>query len=66
MESGVARVVVGMRHPLPHMRGAALACLRSRGVEVDLLESEVEAGRGGLDGAAALRACLDVNAVRVN
>eukprot|EP00887_Chlorella_sp_A99_P007630 scaffold20.g7630.t1 len=37
VEAGVARVVVGLRHPLPHARGAAVAALRSAGLEVLVL-----------------------------
>lgn len=33
----VGRVVIGMRHPLPHHRGAAIAALRAAGVTVDVL-----------------------------
>jgi diaminohydroxyphosphoribosylaminopyrimidine deaminase/5-amino-6-(5-phosphoribosylamino)uracil reductase len=35
--AGVARVVVGLRHPLPHLRGRAVAALRRAGVRVDVL-----------------------------
>jgi pyrimidine deaminase RibD-like protein len=31
---GVARVVVGLRHPLPHARGVAIKALRSAGIVV--------------------------------
>lgn len=34
---GVRRVVLGLRHPLPHLRGAAIAQLRAAGVRVDVL-----------------------------
>lgn len=34
LSAGVARVVVALKHPLPHMRGAAIQALRSAGVAV--------------------------------
>ena len=64
LRSGVARVVVGMRHPLSHMRGAALSHLQASGVDVQLLEAHADAGTAGTPAAAALRACLDANEVR--
>ena len=35
--AGVARCVVGLRHPLPHLRGRAVAALRAAGLRVDVL-----------------------------
>ena len=37
VQAGVARVVVGLRHPLPHLRGVAVGDLRAAGLEVDVL-----------------------------
>lgn len=37
-EAKVARVVVGMKHPLAHLRGTGIAALRSRGIAVGELE----------------------------
>jgi pyrimidine deaminase RibD-like protein len=64
VQSAVARVVVGMRHPLSHMRGAAIALLRSRGIEVQLLETERDAMVEGTLAHAAMRSCLNANEVR--
>ncbi len=36
VRGGVARVVVGLRHPMPHFRGAAVEALRRAGVEVQV------------------------------
>ncbi|KAL6756403.1 hypothetical protein V8C86DRAFT_79851 [Haematococcus lacustris] len=35
--AGVQRVVLGLRHPLPHMRGAAVQAFYSHGLAVDVL-----------------------------
>ena len=37
IQSGIQRCVIGMRHPLLHLRGKAVAALRSAGVQVDVL-----------------------------
>lgn len=37
VQAGVSRVVIGMRHPLPHCRGAAIQELRQHGLRVDVL-----------------------------
>lgn len=36
VRSGAARVVVGLRHPAPHFRGAAVEALRRAGVVVQV------------------------------
>lgn len=40
IEAGVSRVVVGLRHPLQHLRGEAVQLLRSRGVTVGESQSD--------------------------
>ncbi|DBA99900.1 hypothetical protein WJX77_000507 [Trebouxia sp. C0004] len=37
IQAGVSRVVIGIRHPLAHCRGAAIQELRQHGVRVDVL-----------------------------
>ena len=60
VEAGVARVVVGLRHPLPHLRGGAIAALRAAGVAVAVLgEAACAAPTEQQD--AALDACLLAN-----
>ncbi len=34
IDAGVSRVVIGLRHPLPHARGQAIKALRTAGVSV--------------------------------
>ncbi|PKI66903.1 hypothetical protein CRG98_012666 [Punica granatum] len=41
VQAGIARVVVGMRHPLQHLRGNAVLALRSQGVRVDVLGEDL-------------------------
>ncbi|KAL6779588.1 RFD2 [Auxenochlorella protothecoides x Auxenochlorella symbiontica] len=43
--SGISRVVLGLRHPLPAFSGVAVAALRGAGVEVDIL-GETQVGPG--------------------
>ncbi|KAJ1443570.1 YbiA-like superfamily [Sesbania bispinosa] len=38
---GIKRVVIGMRHPLHHLRGNAVRALRSQGLRVDLLGEDL-------------------------
>ena len=61
VQAGVARVVVGLRHPMPHASGRAVAALREQGVRVDVL-GECAAQR---DAEAVLEearyACLEAN-----
>ncbi|KAK4741644.1 hypothetical protein SAY87_025232 [Trapa incisa] len=42
VQSGIARVVIGMRHPLQHLRGNAISALRSQGVHVDILGEDLQ------------------------
>ncbi len=58
--AGVARVVVGLRHPLPHLRGAAIAQLRAAGVAVQVL-GEAPCSATPAEAEAALDACLAAN-----
>ncbi len=37
IQAGVSRVVIGIRHPLAHCRGAAIQELRQHGIRVDVL-----------------------------
>jgi len=46
LEAGIARCVIGMRHPLPHFRGKAIEALRAAGVVVEILEEEDQDGAG--------------------
>lgn len=46
VRGGVSRVVVGMRHPLQHLRSKAVAALRANGVRVDVLTDAVRLGGG--------------------
>ena len=39
LSAGVARVVVGLPHPVPHFRGQAVRALRAAGIQVDVLSS---------------------------
>ena len=70
MGAGVRRVVVGLRHPLPHLRGVAIAELRAAGLEVAVLGeapcSACDAGGSSSNGGASLEqqardACLAAN-----
>lgn len=42
VKSGIKRVVVGIRHPLKHLRGSAIQALRSEGVQVDVLGENLQ------------------------
>lgn len=35
-------MVIGMRHPLQHLRGNAVCALRSQGVQVDILGEDLQ------------------------
>lgn len=37
VQANVSRVVIGIRHPLAHCRGAAIHDLRQHGIKVDVL-----------------------------
>ncbi|XP_043688654.1 riboflavin biosynthesis protein PYRR, chloroplastic isoform X2 [Telopea speciosissima] len=58
IKAGISRVVVGIRHPLRHLRGNAIRALRSEGVQVDVLGEDLQSEAT----EEALKACLFVNA----
>ncbi|XP_023515559.1 riboflavin biosynthesis protein PYRR, chloroplastic-like [Cucurbita pepo subsp. pepo] len=58
VQAGIKRVVVGIRHPLQHLRGNAVRALRSQGVEVDVLGEDLQS----IAIEDARKACLLVNA----
>ena len=62
IQSGVRRVVLGIRHPLAHLRGNAVRALRSAGVCVDILE-DAGPSTDPERVAECLQACLQVNEV---
>ena len=62
LTAGVSRVVIGLPHPLGHLRGAAIGSLRANGVEVDVLGVS-QAAADPAHEQAALEACLTVNEV---
>ena len=67
IQGGVSRVVVGMRHPLAHIRGRSIAALRSAGVLVDVLGECLPGSSFASDQdlasaeRSAIDACLRVN-----
>ncbi|PIA43410.1 hypothetical protein AQUCO_01900060v1 [Aquilegia coerulea] len=58
IKAGVSRVVVGIRHPLQHLRGKAIRSLRSEGLQVDVLGEELQSKSI----QEALKSCFVVNA----
>ncbi|KAF3547050.1 hypothetical protein DY000_02008457 [Brassica cretica] len=42
VQAGVGRVVVGIRHPLQHLRGSAIREMRSHGIEVNVLGEDFQ------------------------
>ncbi|XP_014496508.1 riboflavin biosynthesis protein PYRR, chloroplastic [Vigna radiata var. radiata] len=58
IQGGVKRVVIGMRHPLQHLRGNAVRALRNQGLHVDVLGEDLT---GNLV-EDAQKECLLVNA----
>ncbi|XP_049392055.1 riboflavin biosynthesis protein PYRR, chloroplastic-like isoform X1 [Solanum stenotomum] len=42
IKAGISRVVVGIRHPLQHLRGNAIHALRSEGLQVDVLGEDTQ------------------------
>lgn len=58
VKAGIKRVVIGMRHPLEHLRGSAIQALRSEGVQVDVLGEDLQSDVA----EEALKSCLLVNA----
>ena len=61
---GVARAVVGLRHPLAHLRGVGEVAMLRAGIAVEVL-GEAPAAAPPEQCADALSACLRVNEVRV-
>lgn len=57
--TGVARVVVGLPHPLPRLRGCAIAALQAAGLAVDVMSPDATAAEPAL--SAAWLAVLRVN-----
>ncbi|CAI9090880.1 OLC1v1025756C1 [Oldenlandia corymbosa var. corymbosa] len=58
VNAGISRVVVGIRHPLQHLRGNAIRALRSEGLQVDVLGEDIQSKTI----EDALKSCLLVNA----
>jgi len=64
VDLGVSRVVVGLRHPLLHLRGVAVSLYRAAGVSVVIVgeaRRSRTAGPSDEDEARAYRACLVAN-----
>ncbi|GFZ14388.1 cytidine/deoxycytidylate deaminase family protein [Actinidia rufa] len=58
VQAGITRVVVGIRHPLQHLRGNAIRALRSEELQVDVLGEDLQSKAI----EEALKSCLLVNA----
>ncbi|KAI3694255.1 hypothetical protein L1987_77218 [Smallanthus sonchifolius] len=58
IKAGITRVVIGIRHPLQHLRGKAIQTLRSEGLQVDVLGEDIRS----ISIEDALKSCLVVNA----
>nr|GMD99629.1 riboflavin biosynthesis protein PYRR, chloroplastic [Ipomoea batatas] len=58
IQAGISRVVIGIRHPLQHLRGSAIRALRSEGLQVDVLGEDLDSKIF----EEALKSCLIVNA----
>ncbi|XP_051120157.1 riboflavin biosynthesis protein PYRR, chloroplastic [Andrographis paniculata] len=58
IQAGITRVVIGIRHPLQHLRGKAISAFRSEGLMVDVLGEDLQC-KSIED---ALKSCLLVNA----
>ncbi|KAL3838545.1 hypothetical protein ACJIZ3_023136 [Penstemon smallii] len=58
VQAGVARVVIGIRHPLHHLRGKAIGAFRSEGLVVDVLGEDLHCKTV----EEALKSCHLVNA----
>ncbi|KAG2658410.1 hypothetical protein PVAP13_1KG223300 [Panicum virgatum] len=57
-QAGITRVVVGLRHPLKHLRGKAIQALLSEGIQVDVVGEDLQ----NILFEEALKSCLIVNA----
>ncbi|XP_075495622.1 riboflavin biosynthesis protein PYRR, chloroplastic isoform X2 [Primulina tabacum] len=58
IQAGISRVVIGIRHPLHHLRGKAIRALRSEGLLVDVLGEDLQCKTI----EEAVESCLLVNA----
>ncbi|XP_015875805.3 riboflavin biosynthesis protein PYRR, chloroplastic [Ziziphus jujuba] len=58
VQAGIRRVVVGIRHPLKHLRGNGIRELRSQGLQVDVLGEDLKSKTI----EEARKCCLLVNA----
>lgn len=58
VQAGVTRVVIGIRHPLQHLRGKAVRAFRSEGLLVDVLGEDLQCKTM----EESLKSCLLVNA----
>ncbi|KAB2629992.1 riboflavin biosynthesis protein PYRR [Pyrus ussuriensis x Pyrus communis] len=58
VQAGIERVVIGLRHPLQHLRGNAIRALRSQGLQVDFLGEDLNSKLI----EEARKSCLLVNA----
>ena len=61
VSSGVSRVVIGLLHPLAHLRGQAVRTLKAAGISVDVLQPDPAAQ--GQAAQQCMQACLQVNEV---
>ncbi|KAK8535574.1 hypothetical protein V6N12_057090 [Hibiscus sabdariffa] len=57
VQAGITRAVIGMRHPLQHLRGNAIRALRNQGLQVDVLGEDMQSKLV----EEAQKACLLVN-----
>ncbi|KAK6156465.1 hypothetical protein DH2020_010713 [Rehmannia glutinosa] len=58
VQAGIARVVIGIRHPLQHLRGKAVRAFRGEGMLVDVLGEDLQCKTM----EEGLKSCLLVNA----
>ncbi|KAG8380317.1 hypothetical protein BUALT_Bualt06G0003100 [Buddleja alternifolia] len=58
VQAGINRVVIGIRHPLQHLRGKAVRALRSEGLLVDVLGEDLQCKTI----EESIKACFLVNA----
>ncbi|KAL7148794.1 hypothetical protein ABFS83_06G203300 [Erythranthe nasuta] len=58
VQAGISRVVIGIRHPLQHLRGKAVRAFRSEGLLVDVLGEDLQCKTV----EECLKSCLLVNA----
>ncbi|KAL8544694.1 hypothetical protein ACS0TY_005067 [Phlomoides rotata] len=58
VQAGISRVVIGIRHPLQHLRGEAVRAFRSEGLLVDVLGEDLQCKTM----EESLKSCLLANA----